>query len=93
MEKHPEHIEDKTFLMWMHYRNEKDPNWCLRGLTYVITDSTGRYQDLQLTKAFEIFFQNDRGIVLHHPNYTEKQIQPHVKKQIMNEYSDLNLEY
>lgn len=90
----PEHIKGNTSLIWMYERSiNKNPNWCLEGLAYKATDETGRYQDIQITEAFEIHDQGNQIIVLHHPKYSVDKLKPHVKKKIMTRYDKLNLEY
>ena len=93
-EDRPEHLKGNTFLIWMYERNtKKNPDWCLEGLVYQVTDDTGRYQDIQLNEAFEMHEQGNQAIILYHPKYTIEQLAPHVKKKIMTRYDKLNLEY
>jgi len=90
----PNHLKGNTFLIWMYERNIKsNPNWCLEGLAYQVTDETGKYQDLQLTEAFEFHEHENQMIVLHHPKFTLEQLKPAIKKKIMLRYDKLNLEY
>ena len=81
-------------MVWMWERSvNKNPNWATEGISWFETDVTGRYQNLVITKAFEIMYQGDRVIVLFHPKYDKETIRPIVQKRIMERYEEINLEY
>ena len=90
----PDHLIHKTFMVWMWERAvNKNPNWVLEGISWFKTDSVGRYQNYTITKAFELIFQGDRVIVLHHPDHEQDVIEPIVQKRLMDRYEELDLEY
>ena len=91
--KHPEHINGNTSLIWMWHRTSNNPDWALEGLAYQATDETGRYQDIQITQAFEVHDQGNQVIILHHPKFTTEQLKPKVQEYIMARYRTLNQEY
>ena len=88
------HLSTKTFLVWMWERSvNKNPDWCLEGLTFLVTDEDGNREHFNITTPFELKFEDDRMYVLYLPQFTEDQIKPHVKKKIMERYEHLNSEY
>ena len=91
--KEPEHLKGNTSLIWMHHRTSGNEDWCLEGLVYVATDETGRFQDIQITQAFEIHDQGNQVIIPHHPKFTVDQLQGKVKEVIMARYKELNEKY